>query len=146
MKLALLLILLVSIPGCLGDEKATATIGQDKVIRLEIAKTPEERAKGLMFRESLGENEGMLFVFEAEGYHAFWMKNVNFPLDILWLDRDLRVIHISPDTPPCTTEPCATYTSLQPAKYVLEVNANFTTRHGIKPGSQLFLDVSKIEK
>lgn len=143
----ILSVLLVASLGCLSEEnQVTATIGSDTVIQIEVAKTPDERARGLMFRESLEENRGMLFVFEEEGHHAFWMKNVGFPLDIIWLDRDLRVVHISANTPPCSAEPCGIYTSPKPAKYVLEVKANFTHKNGIKIGDQLFLDVSQIER
>ncbi len=132
--------LLIASFGCLSNEKQAAAIGNGTVIQIEVVKTPEERARGLMFREGLEENDGMLFVFEEEGYPSFWMKNVRFPLDILWLDGDLMVVHISANTPPCRAEPCEIYTSPKPAKYVLELKANFTLKNDVKIGDKLFLD------
>jgi hypothetical protein len=147
-RLLLLCLLLIPASGCLNGETPVVVVKFENgaTIKADIAKNQDERARGLMFRESLEENSGMLFVFEEEGHHAFWMKNVRFPLDILWLDRDLRVVHISANTPPCIAEPCGIYASPKPAKYVLEVKANFTHENNIKIGDQLFLDVSQIER
>jgi uncharacterized membrane protein (UPF0127 family) len=147
-RLLLLCLLLIPASGCLNGETPGVMVKFENgaTINADIAKNQDERARGLMFRESLEENSGMLFVFEEEGYHAFWMKNVRFPLDILWLDRDLKVVHISANTPPCIAEPCSIYASPKPAKYVLEVKANFTRENNVKIGDQLFLDVSQIER
>lgn len=147
-RLLLLCLFLAPLLGCLDGETPKIVVKSENgaTIRADIAKSPEERAKGLMYRESLEENSGMFFVFEKEGYHAFWMKNVRFPLDILWLDRDLKVIHISANTPPCRTEPCMVYAPQKPAKYVLEVPANFTFKNNITTGDHLFLDVSEFER
>ncbi len=94
------------------------------IVMVEVADGPEERARGLMFREGLGEGEGMLFVFERDGLHPFWMKNMRFPIDIVWLDSDGRVIHLETDVPPCPGPPCPLYTPRVSARYVLEVGAN----------------------
>lgn len=94
------------------------------IVMVEVADGPEERARGLMFREGLGEGEGMLFVFERDGPHPFWMKNMRFPIDIIWLDSDGRVIHLETDVPPCPGPPCPLYTPRVSARYVLEVGAN----------------------
>ena len=80
-----------------------------KSVTAELAVTDEERARGLMFREKVLPDQGMLFVFDREDVHAFWMKNTLVPLDMLWLDSDRRVIHIAADVPPCQADPCPSY-------------------------------------
>lgn len=94
------------------------------IVTVEVADGPEERARGLMFREGLRDGEGMLFVFERDGLHPFWMRNVRFPIDIVWLDSDGRVVHLETDVPPCPGPPCPLYTPRVFARYVLEVGAN----------------------
>jgi uncharacterized protein len=103
----------------------------------ELAVTNEERARGLMFRERIGSDQGMLFVFEEEGLYPFWMKNTLIPLDILWLGGDRRIVHIAADVPPCTAEPCATYGPEIPASFVLELKAGEARARGLKPGDRL---------
>ena len=78
-------------------------------------RTPEEQAQGLMFRESLTENTGMLFPFPDKGVHRFWMKNTMIPLDMIWMDADGKVIFVSADTPPCKADPCPSYGPDSPA-------------------------------
>jgi len=108
----------------------------DTEIRAEMADTVIKRTKGLMFRKSLPENEGMLFVFNEEGYHSFWMMNMSFPIDIIWVSKEKKVVDITKNTQPCKMS-CPTYKPKEKAKYVLEVNANFTEEHGVKIGSLL---------
>lgn len=129
-KILPLLILIVIVIGIFVLQKSYSEnivyLPDGKPIYVEVAKTPEEREKGLMFRESLGENEGMFFVFESDGYHSIWMKNMLFPIDVVWLDSDFKVIHIERNILPCREEPCPIYTPPSPARYILEVNANVT--------------------
>ena len=94
-----------------------------KVITAELAITEDTRSRGLMFRKTLNEDQGMLFVFEEEGHHAFWMKNMTFSIDILWLDRQKRIVHIERRVPPCQEDPCPSYPPQFPAIYVLELKA-----------------------
>ena len=89
----------------------------------ELAVTDEERARGLMFRNKVLPEQGMLFVFEEEDLHTFWMKNTLVPLDMLWLGRDHRIIHMARNVPPCAAEPCPTYGPEIPALFVLELKA-----------------------
>lgn len=103
----------------------------------ELAVTNEERARGLMFRERIGSDQGMLFVFEEEGIYPFWMKNTLIPLDILWLGRDRRIAHIAADVPPCTADPCPSYDPGVPASFVLELKAGDARARGLKPGDRL---------
>jgi uncharacterized membrane protein (UPF0127 family) len=109
---------------------------------LEIARTPEDQARGLMFRESLPQHFGMLFPFPDNGVHGFWMKNTMIPLDILWLDGSGKVLFISADTPPCKADPCPSYGPNAPAASVLEIAGGTARREGIEVGKTLrFLDV-----
>ena len=87
-----------------------------------------------MFRKNLPENEGMLFVFEREDYHGFWMMNMSFPIDIIWMDSGKKIVHIEKNLQPCRIT-CTSYKPNEKAMYVLEVNANFTDKHGIELGS-----------
>lgn len=93
---------------------------------VEVVKTQSGRQKGLMFRESLPQNQGMFFVFDSTDIYNFWMPNVNFPLDIVWIDQGFKVVDIK-TAPPCTEkniQKCPSYKPNGMAKYVLEVNAN----------------------
>jgi uncharacterized membrane protein (UPF0127 family) len=108
-----------------------------KSVTAELAVTEEERATGLMFREKLLPEQGMLFVFEREGMHSFWMKNTLIPLDMLWLDSDKRVIHVAADVPPCKEDPCPSYGPEIPARYVLELKAGEAAANGIETGDRL---------
>ncbi len=88
-----------------------------------MARTPEERKRGLMFRDDLPEKRGMLFDFRKEGFHSIWMKNTFLNLDIVWLDEDLKIVYIKRDTPPCLEGECPVYKNTAPARFVLEINA-----------------------
>jgi uncharacterized protein len=106
-------------------------------IMAELAVTDAERARGLMFRERIQPDQGMLFVFEEEGLHSFWMKNTLIPLDILWLGRDRRIVHIAADVPPCKADPCPSYGPDIPASFVLELKAGEARARGLKPEDRL---------
>jgi uncharacterized membrane protein (UPF0127 family) len=82
----------------------------------------------------------MLFVFEDVKYLSFWMKNTYIPLDMIFVDKDLRIVDTKEDVQPCLQEDiCPSYPSKQPAKYVLEVNAGFIQQNGIRVGDILYL-------
>jgi uncharacterized membrane protein (UPF0127 family) len=100
-------------------------------VTAELAVTDEERQQGLMFRDKIEESQGMLFVFEGEDIHAFWMKNMKFPIDILWLDSQRKIVHIEANVPPCTADPCPSYIPKSPARYVLELKSGAAARHGL---------------
>ncbi len=105
--------------------------------RLELARTPEEQAQGLMFRESLPEETGMIFPFPDRGVHHFWMKNTMIPLDMVWMDAGGRVLFISADTPPCKADPCPSYGPESPAAMVLEIAGGKAVKEKIVVGSVL---------
>lgn len=102
-------------------------------IEIERAVTPQQQSRGLMFRESLCNECGMLFVFGGETMQGFWMKNTLIPLDMIWINAEKKIIGITTAVP-CTANPCTVYNSPAPAKYVLEVNAGFAQAKGIKAG------------
>ncbi|HOI97814.1 MAG TPA: DUF192 domain-containing protein [Candidatus Pacearchaeota archaeon] len=107
---------------------------------IEIAKTPADRARGLMFRESLGENEGMLFVFDREEKHSFWMKNTLMSLDIVWMDAVGEIVGISENTAPCAVDPCPSYVPGGMAKYVLEIVAGQVQKIGARIGDRAIIE------
>lgn len=100
-------------------------------IDVELADTAEKRQLGLMFRKSMDRNKGMLFIFEKEGRHTFWMKNMNFPLDLIWIGQDDKVVGITYNALPCN-ELYKNISIEKSVKYVLEVNAGFARNHSIK--------------
>lgn len=115
-------------------------------VAAEVADDPVEKTQGLMFRDRLGKNEGMIFPFDEEGHYNFWMLNVQFPLDLIWINSDKTIIDITLNAQPCTVN-CPTYTSKVKARYVLEVNGGFVSRNNIAVGAQVNFKLSEsIEK
>lgn len=108
---------------------------------VELAETREKQALGMMFRDSLKEGHGMLFLFPNEAPRSFWMKNCRIPLDIFYFDAELALVSVSENTPPCRTERCPSYPSAGPAQYVLELNAGMAAELGVQPGDKLELDL-----
>lgn len=106
-------------------------------IHLELALTDQEKVLGLMFRDNLPADRGMLFPFKTDSNLPFWMKNTYIPLDFVWLDASGTVVDVRSDVPPCESDPCPSYSSHHPARAVLEVNAGFAAAHGIHPGVKL---------
>ena len=102
------------------------------LVYVEIADESNERNQGLMFRENLEWDRGMFFVFDDERILSFWMKNTLIPLDMLFIDVDFRIVDIKENVPPCKDDPCPSYSSEHPAKYVLEVNSGFVLENNIK--------------
>ena len=128
-----------------GSDKPTAEfvhakIGETELI-LEIADTPEKRELGLSGRENLQEKTGMLFVFPAPDQPGFWMKDMKFALDFIWLDQDLKVTEIienvSPETYP------EGYTPVEQIQYMLELTAGDALRYGIEP--DMILELNNLE-
>ena len=105
-----------------SNNKTTIKINEQNIIA-EIAKSDQERATGLMYRETLKPNHGMLFILENSDFHGFWMKNTLIPLDIIWIDEHKKIVDIK-SVDPCVVENCETYFPKEKAKYVLEVNAH----------------------
>ncbi len=104
-------------------------------IDVEIAERTADRWRGLMFREKMDENQGMLFIFPAEETLSFWMKDTPRALDIIYLNADRTIVTIRKNTVPYSEE---SVPSDVPAKYVVEVNAGFADRHRLEPGDKAF--------
>lgn len=107
------------------------------VVGVEIARTDEERAQGLMYRASMPMDRGMVFLFEAEEIRPFWMKNCHFPLDLVYTLADGTVTDVLRDVPPCKADPCPSYPPKAKADTVLEVNAGVAPANGVTPGAKI---------
>jgi uncharacterized membrane protein (UPF0127 family) len=105
----------------------------NREISVEVAKTTEERAHGLMGRKDLGKDEGMLFIFETEGHHGFWMKDTYVPLSIAFIDKEGRIVRIT-DMKPRTLE---SHIPPQPILYALEMKKDWFSKNGIKVGDMV---------
>ena len=102
-------------------------------IRAEVARTPEQRATGLMHRRELGANDGMLFVFEQAGVQCFWMRNTLVPLSIAFLADDGRIVNIADMQPQSEQSQC----SAQPVRHALEMNQGWFARRGVRAGAAI---------
>jgi len=110
---------------------------EDTCFKVELALTPIEQEKGLMFRSNLDLGKGMLFVFREEGIYSFWMKNTLIPLDIIWINDKGEIIFISGNTAPCRENFCPTIGPDKKAKYVLEINGGLAQKLGMKIGDSI---------
>jgi uncharacterized membrane protein (UPF0127 family) len=119
--------------------RAEAVFPDQTVVALEVARSEPERSKGLMFRTSMPERAGMIFLFEHPGIYPFWMKNTLIPLDMFWTDTAGKVVWIAESVPPCQADPCPEYPPKAVASYVIETNAGFAKRHGVKVGDVVSL-------
>ena len=117
-----------------------ATLNNQEFI-LEIAQTPQEKQQGLMYRSSLPKNQGMIFVYDIESPRTFWMKNTLIPLDLIFLDSDNIIIDIKHNFQPCISDPCESYTSKQPAKDIIEINAGLAEELGLEVGEIVYVGI-----
>lgn len=115
-----------------------------ETVTLEVAGTPEERERGLMFRPEVPRGTGMYFGYGIPDRSSFWMKNCLTALDIIWLDQRGVVVHLVEDVPPCREEPCPVYRTPVPASQVVELGPGEARRLGIAKGVRLILDTSRI--
>jgi hypothetical protein len=136
--LFVLIVILVLIFRKSSSKYTNVKIG-DTTVKAEVADTYLKRMKGLMFKKNMPENEGMLFVFDKEDYYSFWMMNMSIPIDMIWINSAKEVIDITKNAQPCRIS-CGSYQPKEKVLYVLEVNANFVDRHGVKIGSKLEFD------
>lgn len=115
----------------------TVTTPAGEVIKLEVVSNDIARARGLMFRENLPADRGMLFLFATDDLHSFWMKNTLIALDMIWLAADGTVVHVERGVPPCKADPCPSYGPEVPSRHVLELAAGGAERYGIESGTKL---------
>jgi len=101
--------------------------------RVELALTSAQRRQGLMHRERLARSEGMLLVYPRPGDHRIWMKNMQIPLKVLWIDEQFRVLQIQ-RLVPCQASPCPVFSAPLPARYILELSDD---EHEVKPGDEV---------
>lgn len=130
-----ILILIIFLLGC-QPSPVSRVCWQEHCFAVELAQTPSERAQGLMNREQLDQNEGMLFIFDRAAIHSFWMKNTLTPLDIIWLNEAQEVVGLFKNAAPCQEDLCPAYAPEAEAKYVLEINAGLVDQLGIKKGDR----------
>jgi uncharacterized membrane protein (UPF0127 family) len=109
---------------------------------VELATDEASREHGLMARTQLAQDRGMLFVFPDTQPRWFWMKDTLIPLDILYFDDGRKLVSMQLDVPPCKADPCATYPSDKPARYVLELSAGTVRRIGAHVGDKLAIDAA----
>ena len=136
------LVLLAVMPGLSVSAEQTEKIevqivtdkGMEYSFQLELAHTPKTRAKGLMHRQHLAENGGMLFIWPETATRLFWMKNTPVSLDILFFDQTERLVYLHPSAVPYSLQ---TISSLQPVKYVVEIKGGYARRHAIEAGAYL---------
>lgn len=135
-SLVLFLAMLLPVAGCATDGDWVELKGQR--FEVEVADDHAERNRGLMFRESLAEGTGMLFVHDAERPLAYWMKNTKIPLDIFYFDASRNLVSVSRGVPPCSLgDRCPPYPSSGPAMYVLELNAGQANALGVRAGDPI---------
>jgi uncharacterized membrane protein (UPF0127 family) len=106
----------------------------------EFATDDASRERGLMMRTELPADHSMLFVFPDTQPRWFWMKDTLVPLDILYFDADRRLVSMQLDVPPCKADPCPSYPSDAPARYVLELPAGTARRIGVQTGDELTVE------
>lgn len=134
-SLVLGLLAMLLLPACASDPWVELAGHRYTV---EIAATDEARARGLMFRDAMAADRGMLFIHEREAPQAYWMKNTRIALDILYFDDARRLVSQQRDVPPCSGgNRCPSYPSSGPARYVLELNAGEAQRIGLRDGAEL---------
>ncbi len=109
----------------------------DDCVSVEVVSKQADMDRGLMYRTGLGRDKGMLFIFTFDDFQSFWMKNMQFNLDMLWISLDGHIVFIGHDIPACTSDPCPVYTPDRKARYVLEINSGYTTSHNWKVGDKL---------
>ncbi len=121
----------------------TVTYPTGARIQAEVADTPAKRSSGLMFRDRLAPDRGMLFVFEDPGAWSFWMKNTAIALDILWLGPDKRIVYIEENVQGCRQDPCHEYKPNKDALYALELPAGSVKREKLAKGMKLAFTLPK---
>jgi uncharacterized membrane protein (UPF0127 family) len=127
--------LLAAGPLAAAPDVVPLTLPSGKVLQVEVMVKDEDRAMGLMFRASLPLDRGMLFLFEQPDFHGIWMKNCKFPIDILWLDEQRKIVHVEESVPACKADPCPVYEPLRRASWVIELNAGQARREKAVVGS-----------
>jgi uncharacterized membrane protein (UPF0127 family) len=109
----------------------------DNCVSVEEVSKPEDLQRGLMYRKGLEKDKGMFFVFGFDDKHPFWMKNMSFDLDMVWISKGGDIVFIGQNIPACKETPCPIYTPDQAARYVLELSSGYIALHHWKVGDKL---------
>lgn len=137
-KIVLSILAVFLLVGCASREPVVV-LPDGSQITMEVAWSAAEQQKGLMYRENLRNDRGMLFPYSQEAIRTFWMKNTLIPLDILFLDKNGVIVSISNAVPCQENTTCELYSSSGPAQYVLEIPGGQAAAHSLKSGDQLML-------
>ncbi|WP_269792068.1 DUF192 domain-containing protein [Stenotrophomonas sp. Iso1] len=133
-----LLISLLTLAGCASADGRHWVELAGSRYQVELAQDDDTRARGLMFREQMDADHGMLFIHDRQEPQAYWMKNTKLPLDILYFDTERRLVSQQRDVPPCSAgDMCPPYPSFKPARYVLELNAGQAAKLNLQDGAEL---------
>ena len=134
-------------PGVEPDwPQARVVLPSGTTLRADVASSAAERERGLRFRPEsrFGPDQAMLFIFEGSDTHDIWTKDCSFPIDIVWLSRARRVVHVERDAPPCPAEPCPIYHPGEPALYVLALHRGTVARTGLRIGDRIGIERDEI--
>jgi uncharacterized protein len=138
----LILAMLGTVTACRGEPKVTvSTEGNRQVtFKVEVADTPAKREMGLQYRRELADDRGMIFLFAGESPQTFWMKNTPIPLDMIFINRERKIVGIVANTVPFSLDPRSVDI---PSQYVLEINGGLAKRVGIAVGNAVqFNDIA----
>ncbi|HEV7427573.1 MAG TPA: DUF192 domain-containing protein [Thermoanaerobaculia bacterium] len=146
MKLSFVLMLVLActqrtapVPATTTADAATPRIilPDRSAVIVEVASDDATREQGLMYRDHMADDRGMIFLFPQAGEYPFWMKNTLIPLDMIWMNSDHRIVHIAHDVPPCKADPCPNYPPNAKASSVLELAAGVAAKHHLRDGDVL---------
>ena len=138
-----LLLMLAAATAPASPAVVSLTLPSGKVLQVEVMISDEDRAMGLMFRPSLAPDHGMLFLFDSPDFHGIWMKNCKFPIDIVWLDEEKKVVDVKESAPPCKAEPCPVYQPMRRASWVVEMNAGQARREKLTRGAAVRFELPR---
>jgi uncharacterized membrane protein (UPF0127 family) len=125
-------------PGVKDGDTFTLLVGGTRKFHVECVISPEAVKKGLSGRKKLQEGTGMLFIFPELKEHSMWMPNMKFPLDVIWLDEQFSIVHISYGLRPCEPDQtCPSISSIYSTLYAIEVNAGQAAEYGFRLGQDV---------
>jgi len=131
----------IAMPLMMGNQTISyfmVELPNGKQILAQVADTPEKQVVGLFFAKRLPPDGAMLFIYDNDDVHPIWTKSSHFPIDILWMDRDRKILHIEEKVPSCAEDPCPRYGPEEPtALYVLQASAGFVRRNDLKTGMSM---------
>ncbi|HOZ06048.1 MAG TPA: DUF192 domain-containing protein [Arenimonas sp.] len=138
MRIFSLLLLVFTLPACSAMQSKPWVEIRGQRFTVEVADSFEERERGLMFRDELAKDNGMLFIHDNEETQAYWMKNTHIPLDILYFNKDRKLVSAQERVPACSAgDRCPPYASEGAALYVLELNAGSVELYKIQAGDEM---------